>query len=74
MKISSVIKFIKDFTDREAHERALAEYYRVEYRNDPIVEECKGTSFKKVRVQDRWGNHWYEDRKLNDLHQERYRR
>ena len=73
MKLSSVIKFFKNFADSAENEKALAEYYRVEYRNYPI-EECKGTSFKKIKVQDRWGNHWYEDRRLDNLYHERYRR
>jgi len=86
MNLGFVTKFFRKLVGREKHDRALDEYNRLEYRNEHLLNKATkrsdSTLSRRDEVKDRqlylslyyWGNHWYEEKALNDLHRERFRR
>ena len=77
--LDSVSKFFKTFFwnlgKRQAQSRALEYYYRIEYSNEAHRPHPKThIPVFKVRVQDRLGNWYYEDRKITELYKDRVRR
>ena len=86
MKLGSVTRFFTKLVGCEKHNRALDEYNRIEYRNEQLLNraiKCSDSTLsRRVKIKDRqlylslyyWGNHWYEEKALNDLHRERFRR
>jgi len=60
--LNSVVSFFKTccwtFGQRNAQNKALEEYYRIEYGK----EDKRTYAVGRVGVQDRLGNHWYQKR------------
>ena len=58
-------------------DRALENYYRIEYFNEADRihhDHTMSTPVHRVKIQDRLGNWWYEERKFTDIYKDRFRR
>ena len=66
--LGAVWRFFKDQAGQAAQDRALAEYYRIEYINNPDQFPYKlPAAIQRIRIQDRWGNWYYREYTSQDI-------